>query len=68
VNIWQDKNLQFLDVSHNALDKKSIEYITAALQTAPTPGLVSLRMDDCYLRPAGLEALGTHLTYSHTIS
>ncbi|TFK36219.1 hypothetical protein BDQ12DRAFT_687045 [Crucibulum laeve] len=51
------KSLQFLDVSQNVLDKKSIEYIVAALATAPEPGLVSLRLDDCALRPAALETL-----------
>lgn len=39
------------------LDKKSVEYIVAALETAPEPGLVSLRLDDCALRPAALETL-----------
>ncbi|KAF8637057.1 hypothetical protein AX16_010912 [Volvariella volvacea WC 439] len=51
------KSLQFLDLSNNALDKKSIEYIVVALATAPTPGLTSLRLDDCSLRPAALEVL-----------
>ncbi|KAJ3516030.1 hypothetical protein NMY22_g14302 [Coprinellus aureogranulatus] len=51
------KSLQFLDISQNPIDKKSIEYIVAALATAPEPGLVSLRMDDCMLRPAVLEVL-----------
>lgn len=50
--------MQFLDLSQNALDKKSIEYITTALPAAPTPGLVSLRVDDCSLKPAALDALG----------
>jgi protein phosphatase 1 regulatory subunit 37 len=40
------------------MDKKSIEYVAAALATAPKAGLVSLRLDDCLLRPAALEALG----------
>lgn len=53
----QANSLQFLDVSQNSLDKKAVEYIVAALATAPEPGLVSLRMDDCLLRPAGLETL-----------
>lgn len=34
-----------------------MEYIVAALETAPEPGLVSLRLDDCSLRPAALETL-----------
>ncbi|KAF8635270.1 hypothetical protein AX15_000493 [Amanita polypyramis BW_CC] len=51
------KNLQFLDISQNGLDKKSMEYIVAALAPASEPGLVSLRMDDCQLRPAALETL-----------
>ncbi|KDR79326.1 hypothetical protein GALMADRAFT_243316 [Galerina marginata CBS 339.88] len=51
------KTLQFLDLSQNMLDKKAVEYIVAALETAPEPGLVSLRLDDCSLRPAALEAL-----------
>ena len=57
VTLDQAKSLQFLDLSQNSLDKKSIEYIVAALETAPEPGLVSLRLDDCSLRPAALEAL-----------
>jgi protein phosphatase 1 regulatory subunit 37 len=40
------------------MEKKSIEYIAAALVTAPKQGLVSLRMDDCVLRPAALDTLG----------
>ncbi|TFK50472.1 RNI-like protein [Heliocybe sulcata] len=51
------KSLQFLDVSQNVLDKKSVEYIAAALPTAPNSGLESLKLDDCSLRPAALEAL-----------
>ncbi|KAG6848495.1 hypothetical protein H0H93_016526 [Arthromyces matolae] len=51
------KSLQFLDISQNNLDKKSIEYIVGALPTAPDPGLISLRLDDCALRPAALETL-----------
>jgi len=53
----QAESLQFLDLSQNPLDKKSIEFIVAALATAPTPGLVSLRLDDCSLRPSALETL-----------
>ena len=44
--VIQAKALQFLDLSQNGLDKKSVEYITASLATAPNPGLVSLRLDD----------------------
>ncbi|KAF8968036.1 hypothetical protein BDZ97DRAFT_448730 [Flammula alnicola] len=51
------KSWQFLDLSQNMLDKKSVEYIVAALETAPEPGLVSLRLDDCSLRPAALETI-----------
>ncbi|KAI0072487.1 RNI-like protein [Panus rudis PR-1116 ss-1] len=51
------KSLQFLDLSQNAIDKKSIEYIAASLPAAPTPGLVSLKLDDCQLRPTSLDAL-----------
>ncbi|KAF9459258.1 hypothetical protein BDZ94DRAFT_1312550 [Collybia nuda] len=51
------KSLQFLDLSQNSLDKKSVEYVVAALATAPDPGLVSLRLDDCALRPQTLETL-----------
>lgn len=56
-NVAQAKSLQFLDLSQNSLDRKSIEYIVAALTTAPDPGLVSLRLDDCALRPQTLETL-----------
>ncbi|KAG6917154.1 hypothetical protein DXG01_003667 [Tephrocybe rancida] len=55
--VAQAKSLQFLDLSQNNLDKKSVEHIVAALTTAPEPGLVSLRLDDCALRPAALETL-----------
>ncbi|CAA7270344.1 unnamed protein product [Cyclocybe aegerita] len=55
--VGKAKSLQFLDLSQNMLDKKSMEYIVAALETAPEPGLVSLRLDDCSLRPAALETL-----------
>lgn len=49
--------LRFLDLAQNFLDKKSIEYIVAALESPPEQGLDSLRLDDCSLRPAALEAL-----------
>ncbi|KAI0746800.1 RNI-like protein [Daedaleopsis nitida] len=51
------RGLQFLDLSQNALDKKAIEYIVVSLPEAPTPGLVSLRLDDCSLKPQALDAL-----------
>ncbi|KAI0266389.1 hypothetical protein BC834DRAFT_874348 [Gloeopeniophorella convolvens] len=51
------KTLQFLDLSQNSLDKRSIEYIAAALPQAPEPGLASLKLDDCFLKPQALEAL-----------
>ncbi|KZT70603.1 RNI-like protein [Daedalea quercina L-15889] len=51
------KSLQFLDLSQNSLDKKAIEYIANALPEAPASGLVSLRLDDCSLRPTALDAL-----------
>src|ERR1700723_2674336 len=53
----QATTLQFLDLSQNPLDKKSVEYIVAALTAASEPGLVSLRLDDCSLRPTALEVL-----------
>ncbi|KAI9455536.1 hypothetical protein HD554DRAFT_269836 [Boletus coccyginus] len=53
----QAKNLQFLDLSSTVLDKKAVDYIVVCLTTAPAPGLVSLRLDDCSLRPNGLEVL-----------
>ncbi|KAH9950799.1 RNI-like protein [Amylocystis lapponica] len=55
--VSQAKTLQFLDLSQNSLDKKSIEYIAAALPEAPISGLVSLRLDDCSLKPAALDSL-----------
>ncbi|KAJ3539631.1 hypothetical protein NM688_g6337 [Phlebia brevispora] len=51
------KRLQFLDLSQNVLDKKSIEYIAQALSPVSEPGLVSLRLDDCSLKPQALDAL-----------
>ncbi|KAJ8514493.1 hypothetical protein ONZ45_g7986 [Pleurotus djamor] len=53
----QTKCLEFLDLSQNNLDKKSVEYIVAALTTPPAPGIASLRLDDCNLRHAALETL-----------
>ncbi|KAI0700300.1 hypothetical protein BC835DRAFT_1304156 [Cytidiella melzeri] len=50
-------SLQFLDVAQNTLDKKSIEYIAAALPQAPSSGLTSLRLDDCALKPQVLDVL-----------
>ena len=55
------RSLQFLDLSQNALDKKAVEYIAAALPEAPAPGLISLRLDDCSLKPQALDALGESL-------
>ncbi|KAI9512011.1 hypothetical protein F5148DRAFT_1166859 [Russula earlei] len=49
--------LQFLDLSQNSLDKRSVEYIANALSQAPQHGLSSLRLDDCFLKPQALEAL-----------
>lgn len=63
-NILQAKTLQFLDLSQNSLDKRSIEYIANALPRAPEPGLSSLRLDDCFLKPQALEALGTSIVVS----
>lgn len=59
--VQKSNNLQFLDLSQNVLDKKSVEYIGSALKPASASGLVSLRLDDCSLRPASLETLGTSL-------
>lgn len=53
----------------NAMDKKSVESLASCLRPASPSGdgkaisetgtgLVSLRMDDCSLRPASLEILG----------
>lgn len=55
--IVKAKTLQFLDLSQNSLDKRSIEFIANALPRAPEPGLTSLRLDDCFLKPQALEAL-----------
>ncbi|KAI1798170.1 RNI-like protein [Ganoderma leucocontextum] len=55
--VTKARSLQFLDLSQNALDKKCIEYIAAALPDAPIPGLISLRLDDCALKPQALDAL-----------
>ena len=56
----------------NTMDKKSVESVASGLRPASNAGdafkgkdisdmgtgLVSLRMDDCQLRPAALEILG----------
>ncbi|KLO15169.1 RNI-like protein [Schizopora paradoxa] len=55
--VQKTRNLQFLDLSQNFLDKKSVEYIGAALRPANETGLISLRLDDCSLRPPALECL-----------
>ncbi|EJD08451.1 uncharacterized protein FOMMEDRAFT_101852 [Fomitiporia mediterranea MF3/22] len=62
--VQKAKNLQFLDLSQNFLDKKSVECVGAALKPAGEPGLVSLRMDDCSLRPASLETLAQNVRTS----
>ncbi|KAI5119230.1 hypothetical protein M0805_002155 [Coniferiporia weirii] len=64
VFIQKSSNLQFLDLSQNSLDKKSVEYIGASLKPANGPGLVSLRLDDCSLRPASLETLAQNVRTS----
>lgn len=82
----QTKTLQYLDLSQNALDKRSMEYIVGSLGSAPpqvagsghssppasprfeqpllsitqpASPIFSLRVDDCSLRAATLEVLGT---------
>ena len=47
-----------MDLSQNAMDKKSVEYIAGALAQMPEQGLSSLKLDDCQLKPLSLEALG----------
>ncbi|OCH84554.1 RNI-like protein [Obba rivulosa] len=64
VYVSKAKTLQFLDLSQNVLDKKSIEYIASSLAQAPNPGLVSLRLDDCSLKPAALDALANAIRTS----
>ncbi|KAJ7343861.1 hypothetical protein DFH08DRAFT_915041 [Mycena albidolilacea] len=51
--------LTFLDLSQNALDKKAVECVVAALgeYREVRQGLVSLKLDDCGLRAAALETL-----------
>lgn len=53
----QAKNLQILDLSLTVLEKKTVDHIVVCLSTAPEPGLVSLRLDDCSLCPNALEVL-----------
>ncbi|KAF9444503.1 RNI-like protein [Macrolepiota fuliginosa MF-IS2] len=55
--IKKAKSLRFLDLAQNSLDKRAIEYVVAGLESPPEQGLESLRLDDCALRPAALEAL-----------
>ncbi|KAG7094999.1 hypothetical protein E1B28_005793 [Marasmius oreades] len=50
-------SLQFLDLSSIPLDKKSMEYIVVSLAQPPAPGLASLRLDDCFLKPGALDVL-----------
>ncbi|KAK0493573.1 hypothetical protein EDD18DRAFT_1256899 [Armillaria luteobubalina] len=53
-------SLEFLDLSQNALDKKSVELLVATLTT-----LVTLRLDDCSLRPGALETLSRSVRTSN---
>lgn len=64
--LLQATHLQFLDLAQNTLDKKSMEYIAGVLPQAPNPGLVSLRLDDCALRPQVLDVLGASITCHRT--
>ena len=57
-SLLQAVSLQFLDLSQIPLDKKSVEYIVASLTQPPSPGLASLRLDDCSLKPGALDVLG----------
>ncbi|EIW75443.1 hypothetical protein CONPUDRAFT_112021 [Coniophora puteana RWD-64-598 SS2] len=51
------KSLQFLDLSQNALDKKAMEYIASVIPQLPAQGIISLRLDDCQLKPPALDVL-----------
>jgi protein phosphatase 1 regulatory subunit 37 len=78
--ISKASSLQFLDISANILDKKSVEYLVASFKgSSPDqalkgtsqigsnlpkqPCVLSLRIDDCTLRPGALEALGKIIQY-----
>ena len=61
----QAKNLQFLDLSPTILDKEVVGYIVVCFTTAPEPGLVSLRLDDCALCLNALESLDEHPLVTH---
>ncbi|KAG2093703.1 uncharacterized protein F5147DRAFT_820849 [Suillus discolor] len=58
------KSLQFLDLSQTNLDKKTVDYIVVSLTTAPEPGLISLRLDDCSLRVLALDVLARVIRHS----
>lgn len=58
------KSLQFLDLSQTNLDKKAVDYIVVSLTTAPEPGLISLRLDDCSLRVPALDVLARVIRHS----
>ncbi|VDB95667.1 unnamed protein product [Peniophora sp. CBMAI 1063] len=64
--VQKAKSLQFLDLSQNALDKKSVEYVAGALAQMPEQGLASLKLDDCQLKPLSLEALA-HLVRTSSL-
>ncbi|KAF5343098.1 hypothetical protein D9758_016016 [Tetrapyrgos nigripes] len=53
--VYRSTSLQFLDLSQIPIDKKSAELLVAALTPAGHPGLASLRLDDCALKPGALE-------------
>ncbi|KAK7451206.1 hypothetical protein VKT23_012542 [Stygiomarasmius scandens] len=55
--VQKSSSIQFLDLSQIPLDKKAIEVLVAALTPAGHPGLASLRLDDCALKPGALEVL-----------
>ncbi|KAK7062731.1 hypothetical protein VNI00_000219 [Paramarasmius palmivorus] len=61
-------SLQFLDLSQIPLDKKSIEYIVAALTQPPIQGLASLRLDDCSLKPGALDPVQVRTSSLRNIS
>lgn len=70
-------SLQFLDISRNVLEKKSVEYLVASFKAAQDtthmksiavvnvkkPAVLSLRLDECSLRPGALEVLGKVLVF-----
>ncbi|KAG2048913.1 hypothetical protein BDR06DRAFT_1070419 [Suillus hirtellus] len=67
VSMPHKQSLQFLDLSQTNLDKKALDYIAVSLKTAPEPGLISLRLDDCSLKVPAPDVLVAEVLQHHNL-